>query len=262
VYSPTLPFSTVHEFSFFTLVLGRVAGIFAATPIFGGKMVPMRVKAVLTLTMTLLLYPVIRTHIPQLPSDSVSLVILVIRETLIGISLGLVSQAIFAAVEFCGQIVGMQMGFSIVSLFDPTQGTQTPILSVLQTLLATMLFMALGAHHVFIRAIVESYQLIPLGAWHMSSELLKVVMSIFSGMFVLGIKLAAPVMVALLSATVVLGIMSRIFPQMNVFIISLPLNIGLGFLILGMTLLTFLHTIESSFGVIPAQIKALFRVLG
>lgn len=260
--SPSLPFSTVYEFSFFTLVLGRVAGIFAATPIFGGKMVPMRVKAGISLTMALLLYPVIRTHLPQLPTDSVSLVILVVRETLIGITLGLVSQAIFAAVEFCGQIVGMQMGFSIVSLFDPSQGTQTPILSVLQTLLATILFMSLGVHHVFIRSIVESYQLIPLGGWHMSDELLKIVVSLLSGTFVLGIKLAAPVMVSLLSATVLLGIMSRIFPQMNVFIISLPLNIGLGFLILGMTLLSFLHTLEKTFAVFPAQIKTLFQVLG
>lgn len=260
--SPSLPFSTVYEFSFFTLVLGRVAGIFAATPIFGGKMVPMRVKAGIALAMTLLLYPVIRTKVPQLPVDSVSLVILVIRETLIGITLGLVSQAIFSAVEFCGQIIGMQMGFAIVSLFDPSQGTQTPILSVLQTLLATILFMALGVHHIFIRSIVESYQLIPPGSWHMSGELLKIVTSLISGIFVLGVKLAAPVMVSLLAATVLLGIMSRIFPQMNVFILSLPLNVGLGFLILGMTILSFMHSLEKSFSDIPFQIKTLFRVLG
>jgi flagellar biosynthetic protein FliR len=133
---------------------------------------------------------------------------------------------------------------------------------VLQTLLATILFMALGVHHVFIRSIVESYQLIPLGGWNMNGELLKLIVSLLSGTFVLGVKLAAPVMVALMASTVLLGIMSRIFPQMNVFIISLPLNIGLGFLILGMTLLSFMHTLERSFAVIPAQIKVLFRVLG
>ena len=257
-----LPFSTIAEFTLFTVVLGRVAGIFAATPIFGGKAVPMKVKAAFTFVMTLVLYPVIRLKLTELPADSVSLTLLIIRETLIGITLGLVSQAIFAAVEFCGQLVGIQMGFSIVSLFDPSQGTQTPILSVFQALLATLLFMALGVHHIFIRAIVESYQAIPLGGWHMSNELLKFVTVIVSDIFLLGVKLAAPVMVALLVTSVVLGIMARIFPQMNVFILSMPLNIGLGFLILGMTLLSFLHTIENAFGTVSRQINVLFRLLG
>jgi flagellar biosynthetic protein FliR len=258
---PALPFSTLTEFSFFTLVVSRMAGIFAATPMFGGKAVPMRIKSALALVMALLLYPVIRTKAPELPGDSISMMLLIVRETLVGITLGLVSQAIFAAVEFCGQLIGMQMGFSIVSLFDPSQGTQTPILSVVQTLLATLLFMALGVHHFFINSLVESYQVLPLGGWHMSGELLKFVTGTATTIFTLGVKLAAPVMVALLAATVLLGIMARIFPQMNIFIISMPLNIGIGFLILGVTLMSFLHTLERSFATLTLQIKALFRLM-
>jgi flagellar biosynthetic protein FliR len=238
-----------------------VAGIFAATPILGGKGTPMRVKAGIVLVMTLVLFPVLRGNLPALPHDSISLGILVVRETLIGITLGLVSQAIFAAVELCGQIVGIQIGFSMVNLFDPAMGSQISIISVFQSLLATLLFLSLGAHHIFLRAITESYQLLPLGNWHTSAPLLEFITGIISGVFVLGIKLAAPVMVSLLAATVVLGIMARIFPQMNVFIISMPLNIGIGFLILGTSLLVFLHTLQGSFGQIQQQIKALFRVL-
>lgn len=256
-----LPFATLGELSFFTIVMGRVAGIFAATPIFGGKAVPMRVKAGMAFVMSMVLFPVIRHNLPELPSDSVSLIILVIRETLIGMTLGLISQAIFAAVEFCGQLVGIQIGFSMVNLFDPTQGGQISVIAVLQTLLATLLFMALGVHHFFISSIVESYQLLPLGGWHMSGPLLQYITGTMTGIFVLGIKLAAPVMVSLLAATVVLGIMSRIFPQMNVFIISMPLNIGVGFLILGTSLMVFLHTLEGSFGQLTQQIKVLFKLL-
>jgi len=259
---PSLPFATVGEFAFFTLVMGRIAGIFAATPMFGGKAVPMRIKAAIALAMTLLLYPVIRVKLPELPTDSVSLFLLVIRETLIGITLGLVSQAIFAAVEFCGQLVGIQIGFSLVSLFDPSMGTQVSIIAVFQTMLATLLFMTLEVHHIFIRSIVESYQVVPLGSWHMSGPLLQFMTNILTGMFVLGVKLAAPVMVSLLASSVVLGIMSRIFPQMNVFIISMPLNIGVGLLILGSSITIFLHTLERAFGQLSHQIKALFRLLG
>lgn len=241
--------------------MGRVAGIFASTPMFGGKAVPMRVKAGMAFVMTMVLYPVIRGHIPPLPTDSLSLIILVIRETLIGISLGLISQAIFAAVEFCGQMIGMQMGFTMVSLFDPTMGAQTAVIAVFQTLLATIIFMALGAHHIFIRSIVESYQLLPMGNWHMSGPLLQFITSIVTGVFILGIKLAAPVLVALLATTIILGIMARIFPQMNVFIISMPLNIGIGFLIIGASLMLFNHTLEIAFGQMGHQIKALFKIL-
>ena len=110
-----------------------------------------------------------------------------------------------------------------------------------------LLFMTLGVHHVFIRAIVESYSLIPVGAWHMSGGLIHFLIAATSGLFVLGVKLAAPVMVSLLAAGVVLGIMARSFPQMNIFMISFPLNIGIGFLVLGFSLLAFSQTLDGCF---------------
>lgn len=258
---PSLPFSTVDEFAIFTLVLGRVAGILSSIPLFGGKAVPMRIKAAMVFVMALVLFPILRVNV-SLPDDSVSLAILMVCETLIGLSLGLFSQIIFTSVEFCGQLVGMQMGLSIANMFDPTQGQQLSIMSVFQNLLAMLLFMSLGAHHLFIRSIVESYQVIPVGGWHMSGELLQFFITTVGNVFVLGIKLAAPVMVSLLAATVVLGIMARSFPQMNVFMISMPLNIGIGFLILGMSLMVFFHTLQKAFAGMDQQIKTLFRLLG
>jgi flagellar biosynthetic protein FliR len=212
--------------------------------------------------MTLVFFPVVRGRMPQLPADSISLGLLMGREALVGLSLGLLSQVIFSAVEFCGQIVGTQMGFGAASLFDPSQGTQQNVMSVFQNLLATLLFMVLGMHHVFIRAIVESYTVVPLGAWHMSGELLRFVVATTTGVFVLAVKLAAPVMASLLAASMALGVMARAFPQMNIFMISFPLNIGLGFLVLGATLLVFMRTLGSAFAGMEQQMHALFRLLG
>ena len=95
----------------------------------------------------------------------------------------------------------------------------------------------------------------------MSGGLLEYFIVTISDMFVLGIKLAAPVMVALLATSVALGIMARSFPQMNIFMVSMPLNIGIGFLVLGLSLLIFLHTLEISYGMINVQIKTLFKLL-
>lgn len=254
------PLTSLNEVAFFTLVLGRLAGIFSAIPLFGEERVPIFIRTAAIFVMTLVCYPLLRTKVPQLPSDSLSLIILVFRETMIGISLGLLSKVLFAAVEFCGQIVGMQMGLSMSAMFDPTMG-QTPLLSNLQLLLAILMFLALNVHHVFIRAIIESYAVIPVGSWHMSGGLIQYYIAAFGDVFILGIKLAAPVMVALLATSVAMGIMARSFPQMNIFMISMPLDIGIGFLMLGFSLLIFLHTVEFSFSMINMQIKALFKLL-
>jgi flagellar biosynthesis protein FliR len=259
---PLLPFPAPAEFALFTLVLGRMAGIFSAIPLFGGKSVPARIKVVTVFAMTLVFFPVIRAKVPQLPADTISLGLLMVREALVGLSLGLLSQVIFSAVEFCGQIIGTQMGFSISTLFDPTMGTQVSNMSVLQNLLATLLFMVLGMHHVFIRAIVESYAVVPIGAWHMSDELVRFVVATTFGVFILAIKLAAPVMASILAATMALGVMARSFPQMNIFMISFPLNIGLGFLVLGTTLLVFMRTLGAAFDGLSQQITTLLRLMG
>ena len=254
---------TVAEFTFFTLILGRMAGIFSSIPLFGGKRVPMRIKAITTLTMALVCYPILRAGgIPPLPEDTVSLVLLVARETLIGITLGMLGQVLFAAVEFCGQIVGMQMGLSIVSEFDPSQGNQASVMSIFQGLLALLLFVSLGVHHFFIRTIIESYTPVPIGAWHMTGGLMQYLITLTGQIFVLAVKLAAPVMVALLATSVALGIMARAFPQMNVFMVSMPLNIGIGFLVLGMSLTIFLHTLQGAFNGISQQIKVLLKLMG
>lgn len=258
---PAIPLSTINDLTLFSLVVGRMAGLFAAIPLFGSKSVPVRVKAAVIMVMALLLYPVIRTQLPPLPSDSISLSLLVIRETLIGLTIGIISQAIFAAVEFCGQIVGMQMGISMASLFDPNTQANVPTVALLQGILAMLLFLSLGVHHIFIRAIVESYRVIPVGAWHMSGGLMQFIITTTGAIFILAIKLSAPIMVALLATSVALGIMARSFPQMNIFMVSMPLNIGIGFLALGLSLLTFLRTLEKSFGGIDGQIKTLFKLL-
>jgi flagellar biosynthetic protein FliR len=257
---PLVPFTNLSEVSFFALVLGRMAGIFSAIPLFGQERVPMLIRIVIVLMMSLVCFPVLKMHTPQLPADTVSLVIMVVRETLIGISLGLIAKAILSAVEFCGQLIGMQMGFSMASMFDPAMG-QMPLMSIFQLLLAMLLFLSLEVHHIFIRAIVESYSVIPPGNWHMSGGLIQYLIMVTGDIFVLGIKLAAPVMVALLATSVVLGIMARSFPQMNIFMVSMPLNIGVGLLILGLSLLVFLHTLSISFDGLNTQIKTLFRLM-
>lgn len=258
---PFLPFLSPREVIFFMLVLSRVAGIFAALPVFGGRRMPLRIKAITVLMITLVCFPSLSVAPPQVPTDAFSLALLAFTEVMIGLTLAFITQIIFAAVEFSGQIIGMQMGLTISSILDPSQGTQTQIMSVVQTLFATLMFLSLNIHHMFIRAIMDSFRVIPLGGWRLSGELINFLVMRTADIFIIGIRLAAPVMVALLLTTVALGIMARAFPQMNIFMISMPLNIGLGLIILGLTLTIFFHVLEVSFGHLSAQIATLFRLM-
>lgn len=245
----------------FALILCRIGGLFAALPLFGGRRLPTRIKIVAVLSISIVCLPILQIVPPPMPKDAFTLGLLVAREMLIGLTLAFITQIVFAAVEFSGQIIGLQMGFSISSVIDPSMGNQMQIMSVMQSLLATLLFLSLNIHHVFIRAIVDSFTVIPLGGWKMSEALIRFLLMATSDVFILGIRLAAPVMVTLLLTSVVLGIMARAFPQMNVFMVSFPLNIGLGFLVLGMTLLLFFHVLEIAYGNLAGQVATIFRLL-
>jgi flagellar biosynthetic protein FliR len=258
---PLLPFPSPKEVIFFALVLSRVAGIFSAIPVFGGRTVPLKIKVIIILMITLVCFPALSITAPQVPTDVFTLALLVMREVMVGTTLGFITRIIFSAVEFSGQIIGMQMGFTISSIIDPSQGTQTQIMSVMQTLLATLIFLSMNIHHLFIRTIVDSFRIIPLGGWHLNAEIISFLVKGTSEIFILGIRLAAPVMVALLLTSVTLGIMARAFPQMNIFMVSMPLNIGIGFIVLGLTLTIFFHVLTTAFGSVNGQIETLFRLM-
>jgi flagellar biosynthetic protein FliR len=258
---PLLPFPTTREVILFALVISRVAGMFSALPVFGGRRLPLQIRVVAIIAITLACFPILTLTPPPMPGDTFALGLLALREVMIGLTLSFITQIIFSAVEFSGQIIGMQMGFTIAAIIDPTHGTQTQVMSVMQSLLATLMFLALNIHHLFIRAIVDSFRIIPLGVWHLNEEIISFLTRATAEIFVLGVRLAAPVMVALLLTSVVLGIMARAFPQMNVFMISFPLNIGIGFIVLGLTLPMFFHVLEVSFGSAKGQIETLFHLM-
>jgi flagellar biosynthetic protein FliR len=259
---PLLPFPSVREVIAFALVLSRVAGIFAALPVFGGQRLPLQIKVVVVLMITLVCFPSLAVTPPAMPGDVFALVGLLLCEMAVGLTLAFVAQILFSAIEFSGQIVGMQMGFTMAQIVDPTRGSQVEIMSVVQTLFATLLFLTMNIHHVFIRAIIDSFSAIPIGGWHLNGNIITFLMRRTADIFVLGIRLAAPVMVSLLLTSVALGVMARSFPQMNIFMLSMPLNIGIGFIVLGATLLVFFHVLEVSFDQLKGHIYTIFRLVG
>ena len=146
---------------------------------------------------------------------------------------GLASRLVFAAVELGGQLIGLQMGLGIVSILDPQFETQVSVVSQLQFLVATVLFLWVGGDRMLVAAFAGNLERLPLGHPVVTGPALRALVSLGGEVFRLGLQVAAPVVVALLCTQVVLGVFARSVPQMNMLVLGFPLQIMLGFLVMG-----------------------------
>ncbi|MCS6897846.1 MAG: flagellar biosynthetic protein FliR [Nitrospira sp.] len=222
------------EFQSFLALIVRIGGLLAALPILSGHAVPLKVKVLLVLALGVVLAPVVR--LPIVPSDPIALAAGLAGELAIGLTIGLAVRLFFGALELAGDIVGMQMGFGVVQLLDPATSHQTPVVGRLFTLLASLVFLSLNAHVVVVSTIVASYEAIPAFGTFLPMGLGEEILHLSREMFVIGLKLAAPVLVTILVTNVLLAILGRAVAQINVFVLSFPVTIAGGLAILALTM--------------------------
>lgn len=240
----TLHWALPH-FQAYTVLLVRIAGLVSAFPILNSRSIPWTVKTTLVTVLGLVLAPVVR--LPQLPDHPSLIVAGIISEFLIGLVLGLAVRLLFSGFEVAGELVGSQMGFSIVQLLDPATHHQTPLIGQFQILMASLTFLSLNAHLVIVRAIGMSYDLVPPFGASLSDELAVDVIRLSQDMLVVALKLAAPVFCTILIVNASMAMLGRAVTQMNVFILSFPLTIGAGLFVMGLALPYSLHLFESEF---------------
>lgn len=249
----------------FTLVLIRMSGFFLMTPFLGGRNVPAMVKIGLIFTLTILVTPVVATSelVAQYQGIAfANLFLIVIKELMVGLTLGLIAAFVFAAVQVGGMFIDMQMGLAMANVFDPATGASTPITGQIKYALTMLLFLGLDGHHGLLTAILQSYTFIPAGGFQITGELTQVVLQTFSMMFVLGIKIAMPVVAALFLTDVGLAILSRAVPQMNVFVVGMPLKIGVGLIMIVLAMPAFIYVLRGLFHTMFQQMDTLLRVMG
>lgn len=234
----------IPQFQALLTILVRVAGILAAFPVLGSRVVPLQVKVGLMITIGLILMPIVT--VPMMPDDPYLTGVGLVSEFVIGMALGLASRIVFGGIELAGEVVGHQMGLAVVQLFDPTAQAQVPLISHFQTLLASLVFLSMNAHFIVVEAIANSFDLVPPFGAGLSASLAEDVLRYSQGMFVLALKIAAPVMATMLLINLLMAILGRTVSQLNVFILSFPITISIGFLVMGaaMPLTTGLYQYE------------------
>lgn len=236
----------------FLLVLLRSSVFFAFLPILGSASLPGRFRIGLAIAIAALLTPVVGFRAAE---DDVA--ILVLREVVLGMALGLAVRFVFYGIEIAGQMMSDTMGMSIATVFNPEIG-QTTEISQLLAIVTTLLFLSTDAHHDLIAIFVRSYDVLPAGGSDVSA-LVREAISLVSRIFVIAVKMAAPVVIGMVTLNILLGFLVKATPQINIFFISFPLFIGVGFLILLLALPVYLAAIGGSFGEIRAEMT---RVIG
>ena len=226
------------QVNLFFLILSRMSGFVLFNPIFGRQNVPGIVKSGLVLLLSITVFPV-TTYRPAVPESILELGVLLLLELAMGYLLGMVINLFFYIPLMAGSIIDMQMGLSMASTYDPSSGIQTTATSnVLNTLMSLLFFVANG-HQTLIRIFVTSGRAVPYGAVALGEDLYGAVLEIFIDCTILGIKLAMPILAAELMGQVGMGILMKVIPQINVFVINIDLKLIIGLVLVMLLLVPF-----------------------
>lgn len=215
--------------------LFRVAALVTAAPIFGARTVPMRIKLVFSLMLTLLVMPIL-PPMPVVDPISGEAVLITLNQILIGVGMGLALQFVFAMFVVGGQIIAYQMGLGFATMVDPTSGTSVPVISQFYVIMLTLIFFILDGHLVFIDVLAESFRTLPVGMDGLTREGFWAFAVWGGNMYSGAVKIALPAIASLLLINLTFGIVTRAAPQFNVFSLGFPIAILTGFLIMMLTL--------------------------
>ena len=220
----------------FVMVLTRISAFFLLIPVFGWKVLPIIIKV--AVAMLLAIFFAGRTALAisdRLGSPEqvsfIEVILLMAGEATYGLALGLVVVLIFSVIKLGGQIVEGQIGFSMVELFDPFTNEETQPMGSLLEMIFIVLFLSANGHHLFLLIMSRSFEVFPAGSIPTISVLASGVLKAGSVMFVAGLRLAAPMLAAFLLLMIVLAILARIVPEINILFVSLPLRVGFGFFV-------------------------------
>jgi flagellar biosynthetic protein FliR len=248
----------------FVLALARVAGLFLMAPIFASRSAPVRVRAAIAFFITVAMLPVL-ARMPNAPAEDMGALVLAARltfETAIGFTIGLVAQFTFGAVQMAGQLAGIQMGIGLSNLIDPQTQEHVTSLAQWQNLLALLVFLSVDGHHVLIRAVADSFAVLPLAGGLPSAAGFGMVIDLAGNLFVIALKIAAPVLVLLLLVNAAMGVLAKLIPQLNVFIVGFPLNVAAGLFVLAASQPFTVRLLMTSFSEVGGSLALVLKALG
>lgn len=247
----------------FLLIFVRMTGLFVVSPVFGRQNIPVYFKVGFSfLTAILVSYSI---PMPDLGAYNslYAFVFLIAKEFLIGLVLGYISYLIITAIYLAGQMIDMHIGFGMVSVFDPMSNIQIPVTANFYFILTMLMFLAIDGHHLLIYTLVDSFEMLPMASpLVINQQIPDFILQLVTSVFVISFKIAAPVTAAVFIADVSLGVIAKAVPQVNVFVIGMPLKILLGLIVILFTLTAFRNVVHVLMGGMQNEMLRFMEILG
>ena len=221
---PLLESMLFNHFAVFTLVLARIGALIMTAPIFGSAAIPIRARALLTVAISLLVFPMVMTSPPEGMTNLLVYGRFLVSEALIGLLLGFGITVLLSGIQITGQIISQLGGTALADTFDPTLNTNLSVYSQLFYFLTLAMFVLLDGHRLVMDALLDTYTWMPPGQGSLGTTYVDTLTMLLSQSFLLGIRAAAPTMTALLLATLVLGLIGRTMPQINILAVGFGVN--------------------------------------
>ena len=216
---------------FYMCILVRITGFIYVAPFFSLKSVPQKVKIGLSILLAFMIYQLI----PYEPLSYVGVIgfaSLALKEVIVGLIMGLFANICVQILTFAGSLIDMEMGFSMVQEFDPISSNQVTITSNLYQYAILLMMLVMNLHHYIVKALVDSYQVIPVGKVFVHINIYQAMLDFIIDYFIIGFRIVLPMFAAMLIVNTVLAILAKVAPQMNMFVIGLQLKVLVGLLVL------------------------------
>ncbi|MEI3597135.1 MULTISPECIES: flagellar biosynthetic protein FliR [unclassified Oceanobacillus] len=243
------------------LVFVRLLSFFIVIPLFSYRTIPMPFRIGFSFFLALILFQTIDTSILALDH---TYIFLVVKEALVGLLIGLIAFIIVSALQVAGGFVDFQMGFAIANVVDPQTGAQSPLTGQYFYMIALLFLLAVDGHHLIIDGIFTSYEFVPIDAYLPLHEesIAEFIIQAFNYMFIIAFQMAIPIVGTLFLVDIALGIIARTVPQLNVFVVGLPLKIFVSFMAILIFLALFMTAVENLFGTMLQTMRQLLRIFG
>lgn len=258
---PNLYLLSETEILAFALVFFRMLSFFSTWPVLGGDNVPVYAKLLLSLALSICLYPVISLKGLVGTNLGNEIIFLVFREVAIGLAIGFLTRTILITVSIGGNLMSYAMGLSQAQIFNPGLGSMGNVIEQYQSVLATIIFLAINGHHYFLIAMTQSFELAPLSAQGISFAHFQDVAALGQEIIFMGLKMGAPMMIAIFLTNIAMGIVGRAVPQINVLVTSIPVTVSIGFLVMFLTIPLFVSDMGSIVGIVTEHVFEFMKAL-
>jgi flagellar biosynthetic protein FliR len=242
----------------FLLVLFRLSGIFLFAPLFSSAVVPMQLRALLTLVLAFCVYPLVP---PQLPIElsMATMVPAIATELAIGAIIGYGASLPLAAMQLGGNMMGLQLGMGLATIYNPDFNEETEVISQLFYMVALTVFILLDGHHALLSSLIHTFKNIPLGGYRPGTQALSLIVGLLAAMIELGVRVAAPLLCLVFLETVAMGFVAKTMPQLNVMTLGFPLRIMLG---IGMIIVIAAAMNEAFIASVRQTLSAMSQLMG